>query len=191
MNKLQAFEKELEHIHSPKIREFAEKSLETLPDYFYHIGASSTGKYHPSYALGEGGLVRHVRSAIRIAVELFRMEMFKFTEEEKDLLIVALMLHDGTKSGIVQQKFTVFEHPIIVADYINDNNDLHGIISEEQLETILNGVKRHMSQWNTSKQSEVVLPKPQSSFDKFVSLCDYLASRKCLEMNFEAPLTRD
>ena len=41
------------------IRKFAEVLVDGLPDYIWHVGASSTGKYHPAYSLGEGGLMRH------------------------------------------------------------------------------------------------------------------------------------
>ena len=44
--------------------------IEMLPDYFFHEAASSTGKYHPKYALGDGGLLRHTKAAVRIAYEL-------------------------------------------------------------------------------------------------------------------------
>lgn len=40
-------------------------------------------------------------------------------------------------------------------------------------------------QWNTARYSKVELPKPKNKYQKFVHLCDYLASRKFLEMNFD------
>lgn len=46
-------------IENKDIREFAKQCIETIPDYFWEVGASSTGKYHPQYALGELGLARH------------------------------------------------------------------------------------------------------------------------------------
>ena len=41
------------------IKDFAIVLLDNLPEYIWHVGASSTGKYHPAYSLGEGGLMRH------------------------------------------------------------------------------------------------------------------------------------
>ena len=38
------------------IKNFAIVLLDNIPEYIWHVGASSTGKYHPSYSLGEGGL---------------------------------------------------------------------------------------------------------------------------------------
>ena len=72
-----------------------------LPDYFYEIPASSTGKYHPDFSLGEGGLVRHVKVAVRLAKELLDNPCIgdKYTNNEKDIMIFTLILHDGLKSG--------------------------------------------------------------------------------------------
>ena len=47
------------------IKEFAVELLNTLPDYVWHVGASSTGKYHPEYSLGDGGLMRHQVAVVR------------------------------------------------------------------------------------------------------------------------------
>ena len=39
-------------------------------------------------------------------------------------------------------------------------------------------VATHMGQWNTNSKSKVVLPLPETAEQKFVHMCDYLASRK-------------
>jgi hypothetical protein len=192
MNKKEFFKQEFEHIVSPRIKDFAEKAVETLPEYFFHVGASSSGKYHPAYALGEGGLVRHVRAAIRIAVELFRMDMFKyFSADEKDLIIVALLLHDGAKSGIVQGQFTVFDHPFIIAEYIKNHPDLQNILTEDEMNLMLGGISRHMGQWTKNNFGQEILEKPSNKFENMVHLVDYLGSRKMLEMNFDVPVSRE
>jgi hypothetical protein len=191
INKLEIFQKELDYIWNPKIKEFAEKSLVYAPDYFFVIPASSGGKYHSTFASGEGGLVRHVRAAVRIAVELYRMDMFNyFTSDEKDLIIVALLLHDLCKSGIPKQSFTVPDHPLVAAKYINDNPDLHGIITEEQLLIVLDAIRSHSGQWNKDRSGNVILPKPKTKLQNFVHLIDMLASRKFLEMNFDIEVER-
>lgn len=192
MNKKEFFKEEFEYIVNPRIRDFAEKAVEVLPDYFFKVAASSTGRYHPQYALGDGGLVRHVRAAIRIATELFRMDMFKyFSSDEKDLIIVALMLHDGAKSGIPQQQFTVFEHPLVIAEYIRNHEDLQQILSQEEADLMLGGISRHMGQWTKNHAGQDILEKPSNKFENMVHLVDYLASRKMLEMNFDVPVSRE
>lgn len=192
MNKKESFQEEIELILNPTIKEFAEKAIQTLPDYLWEVGASSTQKYHPSYTLGKGGLIKHIRATVRILVELFRLEMFNyFTSEEKDLMIVALLLHDGAKSGIVQQKFTVFDHPLVIASYIENHPDLQGILTKEQMDLMLGGIKAHMGAWNMDRNGQQILPKPNTKFQNVVHLADYLASRKMLEMNFDIPVSRE
>lgn len=44
------------------IAKFTIEVLKQVPSYFYIVQASSSGRYHPTYALGEGGLVRHFGS---------------------------------------------------------------------------------------------------------------------------------
>ena len=39
-----------------------------------------------------------------------------------------------------------------------------------------------MGQWNKNKYSKIELPKPELEPQKFVHMCDYLASRKWLEV---------
>ena len=65
--KTKVFEKELSYINNPRYKEGAQKLISLLPDYFFEVPASSTGKYHPSFALGSGGLVRHTKVAVRFA----------------------------------------------------------------------------------------------------------------------------
>jgi hypothetical protein len=164
-SKILTFQKEISLIQSKEKQEFVREALALLPDYFFTIPASSTGKYHPSYALGEGGLVRHTKAAVIIFYDIANLEMFHVTPEERDLGIVALILHDGLKNGIEQNTYTLTKHPVIneVCSYI----------------------ETHMGQWNTDyKTQEEVLEKPSTKMQKLVHLADYLASRKYLELNF-------
>lgn len=89
MEKKEVFNKEYEYIKNDRYKKCAKELIELLPDYFFKVPASSTGKYHPSFSLGEGGLVRHTKVAVRIAKELLDNNSLghKFTEDEKDLLI--------------------------------------------------------------------------------------------------------
>lgn len=158
-----------------------------LPDYFFIVAASSTGKYHPSYALGEGGLVRHTKAAVAIAHELLQLEMYSkgFEPVDRDLIIAALILHDGKKHGDSGSQYTVSEHPMVIADWIKGNELLNGMLPPPQLQTLCDAIASHMGQWNTDyKSKKEILPKPETDIQKFVHLCDYLASRKYLEFNF-------
>lgn len=190
--KSKIFDNELALIQNEQIRKFATNAIEELPDYFFTIPASSTGKYHPSYTIGEGGLARHVRACVRIAFELFRLEDWEFTQDQKDLIIAALLLHDGWKNDVPEKgiSFTAVEHPLVASREIKRLFWDKNIISNEQLEYICSGIETHMGQWNMDfKSKKEVLEKPTSEHQRFIHLVDYLASRKCLEMNFDAPLS--
>lgn len=186
MNKSLKFSKELEYIKSEKIKSACQKMIELLPDYFFEVPASSTGKYHPEYALGEGGLLRHTKAAVRIAYELLNDPCIgdKYTQDEKDLMIMALILHDGLKSGLNHEKYTRFDHPILIADYIMDNEEELGLEVEE-IEFLCDAVKTHMGSWTTDYNGVEVLEKPKTKYQNFVHMCDYLASRKCLLVPFD------
>lgn len=62
--KVAAFENELREIKNDALRSFVARCLEAAPDYFFEMPASTTGRHHPNYALGQGGLVRHVKAAV-------------------------------------------------------------------------------------------------------------------------------
>ena len=42
-----------------------------------------------------------------------------------------------------------------------------------------------MGPWNTSQYSDVVLPIPKAPMEKFVHMCDYLASRRFILLEFD------
>lgn len=191
------FKKELDFIEYKPLRAFAEWGLKQLPDYFFEVAASSTGKYHPSYALGEGGLVRHTIAAVRIAEELFRNDTVQnFTNIEKDIIRVSLLLHDGVKHGLNGSEYVVSTHPLEVVKYLEDRyfevpeetlpDEVIEIMESDLWYQITECIKSHMGQWNTDyKSGEEILPKPKDDVQRFTHLCDYLASRKCLEFNFD------
>ncbi|MEG2412601.1 MAG: hypothetical protein RSA29_17005 [Clostridium sp.] len=190
------FKAEIDTISNPDLKVFTRWCLEQLPDYFYEVAASSSGKYHPGYTQGEGGLIRHTQAAVRIANELFKCETIqKFTDDEKDIIRVSLLLHDGVKHGTNGSSHTVATHPLEVVKYLEDryfevdeetlSDEVIEIMEVDMWYQITECIKSHMGQWNTDyKTKEEILPKPETELQKFTHLCDYLASRKMLEVNF-------
>lgn len=180
------FSKEFTYIKDQRLRRSAQSLAENLPDYFYKVAASSTGKYHPSFSLGEGGLLRHTKVAVKIAKSLLDDPIFgdKYTSSQKDLMLIALMFHDGIKHGIPEDKYTKANHPILAAEFIKNMQDKTEF-SDEEVEFISECIKSHMGPWNTDYLTgEEILPKPHTKFQNFVHMCDYLASRKYLEVKF-------
>ena len=186
MNYEKLFEVELTYLKSDRIKKACLALTKLLPDYFYEVPASSTGKYHPSYSLGEGGLLRHSKAAMRIGYELLQDPSIgdKYTDDEKDLMLMALLIHDGLKSGNPQEKYTRFDHPILMADYLMDCEEELGLEVEE-IEFLGDVIKTHMGVWTTDYNGNEVLEKPKTKYQNFVHMCDYLASRKCLLVPFD------
>ena len=185
-NKVEVFKEELSYIKNETIRNFFTKAVVGLPDYFFEVAASSTGKYHPSYSLGSGGLVRHTKAAVKIAYDLLNLEQNKqnFKDDEADIIIGSLMCHDGLKHGKEQSQYTIATHPVVAAEYIK-NGDF-GELPEGYLDIIVGVISSHMGEFNTDfKTKKEILPKPVTQIEQFVHMCDYLASRKYLVMEFE------
>lgn len=183
--KAEVFKHELSLIPYEDIRNFTRAVIEILPDYFFTTAASSSGKYHPAYALGDGGLVRHTKAAMRIASELFRCEsVFNFSTRQCSCIMSALNLHDGVKHGLEGATGTVAEHPIAMVSFLLENRDKLPAIPDVDFDLIIECIASHMGQWNKSYLGEEIMPVPESKLAKFTHLCDYLASRKCLEFNF-------
>lgn len=186
MNKVESFKIELDYIKDERIRKSCMEMLNVLPDYFFEIEASSTGKYHPEYALGKGGLVRHTKAAVRIAVDLLNDPSIgdKYTSKEKDLMIMGIILHDGVKCGVPKERYTRFDHPILMAELIMDNEEILDLEMEE-IEFVCDVIRTHMGPWTTDYNGVEVLEKPTTKYQNFVHMCDYLASRKALLVPFD------
>ena len=173
-------------VSTPTIKAAFIDAVENLPDYFFRVAASSTGKYHPSYSLGDGGLVRHTKAAVKIAFDLLSREYYQnhFTQSERDCVIVALTLHDGWKHGMDGSAYTTADHPVVAADWFEKRAD--GITTEEAA-LIAKLIRSHMGEWNTAPRSKKeIMPKPDDELTMFVHMCDYLASRKWLTVEFDA-----
>ena len=90
--KVKCLKKELNYISDEKNSDSTKDLLDRLPDYFYTMPASTSGLHHPQFSLGEGGLVRHTKAAVKIAMELFIDKIFntfEFKEHTQDFLNIA------------------------------------------------------------------------------------------------------
>lgn len=163
----------LKWIENKKIADWTKEWLEkTTPDYFWEIPASSTGKYHPKYAASESGLVKHTKAVFQIALDMLDDGVWGFTELERDIALSAILLHDTMKLGVPRQEYTVDNHPNLVADMIKKECE-EGSIRWR----IAEAIETHMGQWGARH--------PEDELQFFVHLCDYLSSRKYMEVNFE------
>ncbi len=187
--KLKLVQPVLDTFENEDIKEFAIVLLDDLPEYIWHVGASSTGKYHPAYSLGDGGLMRHQVAVVRFLNFFLELEQYgsKLSSRERDLIRLAGFIHDGRKSGSQEDyessKYTRFNHPVLMADVVRSFDGKY--LSNEEIELVADTISKHMGQWNVDNKTNFELPKPNNKYARMVHVADYLASRKCLTMDFD------
>ena len=178
MRNVKLFEREINLIVNEELR-MAVKSYmeEATPDYFWTDGASSSGKYHPQFSQGVGGLVRHTKAVVMFAEELLRMSSYAYMRDEyKDYVIAACILHDTAKYGIgefdkAEYKNHARNASIAFLNYCTDFCDF------EPHFLLLNAIESHMGQWSTDRED-----RPFTSVDRCVHMADYMASRNFIDI---------
>lgn len=121
-----------------------------------------------------------------IAVELFNNQTVcgKFSNRDKGLMLSAIILHDTFKHGLSEECSTIAEHPIIASKFIREMKQ--DILPKEDVVMIANCIATHMGEWRYDYKTKLaIMDEPSSDMQKFVHECDYLASRKILEVNFD------
>ena len=177
MNKSEIFKDEIALIQDEVLRDFAKYFFDAdyVPDYFWHIGASSTGKFHPAFAQGEGGLVRHTKAVVMFVEELLRMSSYAYMKDSyKDYARIACLVHDIAKYGCddfdkEQYSQHGFNAKCIVAQAWFD------FFGAEAPWLLLNAIHSHMGQWSNDE-------KPFTTIDRLVHLSDYCASRNFIDI---------
>lgn len=186
---------------TPVFCKFSLELLGKLPEYFWKEPSSSTGKHHPEYGLGEGGLARHSLMAYRwlkMLLDANEQNMKEFVPG----MVVAALFHDCCKRGMSDsvQEHTVFEHPLLSAKFVLDHAEGFAKDNRELLESSIEDedafkqnvavavscIETHMGKFNTCDYSDVVLPKPKTAMQYMVHLADYISSRKCTVFDSEA-----
>ncbi len=185
MNKIDTFNNEYKYIKDNVILKDLKYLVSELPDYFFKIPASSTGKFHPEFATTEGGLVKHSKLAVRIAKDLLENNSigYKFSSKEKDLIIMALILHDGLKKGIIEQKWTCFDHPLLSSRFIMERKNKLSLEIDD-IRLLCSIIESHMGEWNKNINNKEVLPLPKTEMARFVHMCDFLSSKKYMNAVF-------
>jgi len=187
MNKAEeTFREELDRIKNPVIKNFVIDVIDTMaPDYFWTCPASTSGRYHPQISLGEGGLIRHTKLAVWWSTELMRTD--DWHQDEHDVVIAALILHDLRKNGdkLVNGRATVKNcvniHGTVLADEIAVRKFPPGVEPPELLRRVLDGIAYHMGRW-TCPDWKTSPPRSkdwqQNRIRRTVHLADYCASRR-------------
>lgn len=186
---------EIDSIQAPDIRLFGIKLLNTIPDYFFSVSASSSGKYHPACDLGEGGLVRHSINVKRMLDHLLVPEgYYDFTDREKNLLRLAALFHDcmksGTQSDYESNPHTKFLHPVYASAFIMVQSSMCDFPYDDAV-FVADAVASHMGQWCKSPKLEGTLPTPSRPAQRILHLADYLASRKDINISLDTDMSNE
>lgn len=179
MRNVAHFEKVVKFIVDEDLQAFVLNYLEEYtPDYFWTDGASSSGKYHPAFAQGNGGLVRHTIAGAILLEEVLRMSPYCYlTDEHKDFCRVGILLHDTRKYGPNHRpnkeayKMHAPNAAMAVADYWN--RFFGGAHAPEWL---LSAIRAHMGQWSEKEH------RPMTNLDRAVHTADYWASRSMIDI---------
>lgn len=179
----------LDTMENPEYKKLLEDMLETFPNYFWEVSASSTGKFHPEFSQGVMGLARHTCALVRILNYVLSIDCFKnlYSSEDRDCMRIAGVMHDSRKSGddidFAKSKYTRFDHPLLAANVVREFKG--GTVPDDRIELIAKIIEAHSGQWNTNKYSDIVLPLPKDKYQKVLHLCDYLVSRKDVSLDFD------
>lgn len=168
--------KAADKIHDQELRTFIKGYLnDEVPDYFAHIAASASGKYHPKFALGDGGLIRHSVAAALIGRDISKLEYLQASAYDRDVIYAALLIHDTFKQGEGQGSgTTINSHPAIAAKHILEYAKKVGF-DPEVANILARLVYTHMGQWYHHK--------PGNRIQYLVHQADYIASRRYLDIN--------
>ncbi len=81
-------------------------------------------------------------------------------------------------------QYTKVEHPLYISQHIKDNkNNLN--MNDEDINFVCSVIEAHMGPWNKDFDGNSVLPIPKTKYENFVHMCDFLASRKFINIEFD------
>lgn len=173
------FEREIQKVQSIEYQDFLRYYFDTyVGNWFWNSGASASGKYHPEFARGNGGLVRHTRAVVWICEELMRMSSYSYMKDEyKDYALMACLLHDTAKYGTDSEENAdcYKNHGAIAASAVNEAWESY--FHRPAPEFLLLAIKSHMGQWVENKED-----RPFTNIDRIVHLADYIASRSFFDI---------
>ena len=163
---------EVAAIADPSIRLFTAKALERVPEYFWHVPASASGRFHPLDTLGEGGLVLHTKRVVYLSNEMAKA--FKIDGVNVDVLRSAAILHDSFKNGLSDNGHTEEDHPLIVRYQLKE------LLTEtSQFEDIMKAIECHQGIWGPKP-----LRMPSKPLEWALHLADFVASRTSIYLYF-------
>lgn len=174
------FEEELNLIFDDSIKEFTRLCVIAAPDYFFtDCPASSTGKYHPISELGPDGTLLHTKKVFTLAYELCRG---LGCEHNRDEILSACIIHDLRKQGLTKTGHTTKNHPDLASQLVDEVQRDTMLLTEGSHELIRGMVGYHYGLWSAGKWRKEL---SQYTLEELcVYLSDYVASKRCVEVDY-------
>lgn len=187
MNKIAPFKKFLETFETDEMRNYCEDMIKLMKDDMFRIPSSTSLKYHNATQCKPGGHTYHVIMTCTVLNYILGLEYIKKKypkPKQRDCFRVAMCLHDAVKTGWNGGKYTVHEHPILAAEWIEKTEVEHDI--DPRLKKYIGRlVASHSGEWVSSPRSSVVLPAIENDEQLLIHIGDYLSSRNNLDMIYD------
>ena len=184
--KISIFKEVLEKFETEEIRLYCEDMIGLIPDDSLVLPSSTSLKYHSPKQCEIWGNAYHLVMVGEVCNYLLGLEhnINKFPRpKQRDCIRTASILHDAVKLGWNGSQYSLFNHPILAADWIKETVVEHDI--KQALKDYIAGcVASHSGQWNTSNRSKEILPKPETEEQMLIHTADYLSSRANIDMTY-------
>lgn len=183
---VERFEKELELIHSPVLRDRTVAVLKALPEWWWSVRASRQMANHPPDDNVDGGLANH---SAKVAWTSYKM--FEAYEIETDVGVIAGLLHDCGSYGFDRDapnaSYDVYrDHAFLGADWLMQQypvpenwDDAWGRREDQeyrQWSMICDCVRNHMGRYG----SQPVNISERPVWERLVHLADLAVSNPML-----------
>jgi len=137
-----------------------------VPNYFFTMPSSTSGKYHPPDEFRKGGLVLHTLRVIEV-VKMF-CDMYEIGGRERDDLIQAAIFHDTFKCGSHGTGRTISSHPLLPGQNLDLSTEVASLIRTHS------GRFYEFVKYEWSRASE---------HQQILHAADYIASRRNVKVN--------
>ena len=183
MNKRKIAELLTDKFETVAFKEYLLDMSEKIPDYFFTMPSSTSGKYHNATQCQTYGQLYHVFMFQSVLEHLLRLEgnkeRFPITQE-RDCMRCVPLLHDAVKCGWDGSQYTVPDHPVLAAKFVMDTVVEHDIDRQWKL-IIADMCEAHSGEWNTDRSGKVIMSKPRNTREFLIHECDILSSRNDLD----------
>lgn len=173
-----------EKFETREFREYLADMVEKIPDYFFTMPSSTSGKYHNAKQCRPHGQLYHVfmfQSILEHRLRLKHNRELYPTPELRDAMRCVPLLHDAVKcgwpvDGEAPPRWTVANHPMLAKEFVLNTKVEHDIPAAYKM-LIADMCEAHSGEWNKDRSGNVIMSEPRNEREFFIHECDILSSR--------------